>query len=71
MNSYCPLYRDVDEYEKKYYYVNEDKYDDYLRKKEGKKSKTDEIIDDVMKFVDDECQSILDEKERKLLNDLS
>ena len=71
MNSYCPLYRDVDVYEKKYYYVNEDSYDDYLREKEGKKSKIDEIIDETMKFVEDECQSILDEKERKILNSLS
>ena len=71
MNSYCPLYRDVDEYERKYYYVDEDAYDDYLREKEGKKSKLDEIVDDTMKFIDDECQSILDEKERRILNDLS
>ena len=71
MNSYCPLYRDLDEYEKKYYYVNEDAYDDYLREKEGKKSKLDEIIEDSMKFIENECQSILDEKERKVLNSLS
>ena len=71
MNSYCPLYRDLDENKQKYYYVNEDSYDDYLREKEGKPSKIDEIIDETMKFVDDECQSILDEKERKILNSLS
>ena len=63
MNSYCPLYRDVDVYEKKYYYVNEDAYDDYLREKEGKKSKLDEIIEDSMKFIEGECQ-ILNEKEK-------
>ena len=71
MNSYCPLYRDLDEYEKKYYYVNEDSYDDYLREKEGKKSKLDEIIEDSMKFIEDESQSILEDKEREILNDLS
>ena len=71
MNSYCPLYRDIDENEQKYYYVNEDSYDDYLREKAGKPSKIDEIIDETMKFVEDECQSILDEKERKILNSLS
>ena len=71
MNSYCPLYRDLDENGQKYYYVDEDEYDNYLRKKEGKKSKIDEIIDDTMKFIEDECQSILDEKERKILNSLS
>ena len=70
MNSYCPLYRDLDENEQKYYYVNEDAYDDYLREKQGKKSKLDEIVDESMKFIDDECQ-ILNEKERKVLNDLS
>ena len=63
MNSYCPLYRDLDENGQKYYYINEDAYDDYLREKEGKKSKIDEIIDDAMKFIDDECQ-ILNEKEK-------
>ena len=71
MNSYCPLYRDLDENKQKYYYVNEDSYDDYLREKEGKPSKIDEIIDDAMEFVENECQSILDEKERKVLNSLS
>ena len=71
MNSYCPLYRDLDENKQKYYYVNEDEYEDYLRKKEGKKSKLDELVEESMKFIDDECQSILDEKERKLLNKLS
>ena len=35
-----------------------------------KKSKIDEIIDDAMKFIDDECQ-ILNEKEIKILNSLS
>ena len=70
MNSYCPLYRDVDVYKKKYYYVNEDSYDDYLREKEGKKSKIDEMIDDAMKFIEDN-QTILNEKERKILNSLS
>ena len=70
MNSYCPLYRDVDELDMKYYYVNEDSYDDYLREKEDKPSKLDEIIEDSMKFIDDN-QSILDEKERKVLNNLS
>ena len=64
MNSYCPLYRDIDVYEKKYYYINEDSYDDYLREKEGKPSKIDEIIDDAMEFVDDECQDVLTEKEK-------
>ena len=71
MNSYCPLYRDVDENEQKYYYINEDAYDDYLREKEGKLSKIDEIIDDAIEFIDDECQDILTDKERKVLNDLS
>ena len=71
MNSYCPLYRDVDELDMKYYYVNEDSYDDYLREKEGKKSKLDEIIEDSMKFIEDECESILEDKEREILNDLS
>lgn len=70
MNSFCPLYRDVDELDMKYYYVNEDAYDDYLREKEGKPSKIDEIIDDAMEFIEDN-QSILNEKERKILNDLS
>ena len=63
LDSFCPLFRDVDVYEKKYYYVNEDAYDDYLREKEGKKSKLDEIIEDSMKFIEDECQ-ILNEKEK-------
>ena len=71
MNSYCPLYRDVDKLDMKYYYVNEDAYDDYLREKEGKKSKLDEIIEDSMKFIEDECESILEDKEREILNDLS
>ena len=71
MNSYCPLYRDLDENGQKYYYINEDAYDDYLREKEGKPSKIDEIIDDCMEFIDDECQSILDEKEKEVLDDLS
>ena len=65
MNSYCPLYRDIDENGQKYYYVNEDAYDDYLREKEGKPSKIDELVDDCMEFIDDECQPILDDKERK------
>ena len=51
--------------------MNEDSYDDYLREKEGRPSKIDEIIDYTMKFMDDESQSILEEKERKILNDLS
>lgn len=63
MNSFCPLYRDVDELDMKYYYVNEDIYDDYLREKEGKPSKIDEIIDDAMEFIEDN-QSILNEKEK-------
>ena len=63
MNSYCPLYRDIDENGQKYYYVNEDSYDDYLREKEGKPSKIDEIIDDAMEFIEDN-QSILNEKEK-------
>ena len=76
MNFYCPLYRDVDVYEKKYYYINEDSYDDYLREKEGKKSKIDEIIDEAMKLIDEdsELQEKIDEfvdKERKVLNSLS
>lgn len=71
LDSFCPLFRDLDENGQKYYYINEDDYDRYLREKAGKLSKIDEIIEDSMKFVEDEDQSILDEKERKVLNNLS
>ena len=76
INSYCPLFRDLDNEGQKYYYMNDDSYENYLRKKEGKKSKIDEIIDEAMKLIDEdtELQEKIDElvdKERKALNSLS
>ena len=49
--------------------MNDASYENYLRKKEGKKCKIDEIIDDAMKLIDEDSE--LQEKIDELVDKVS